>query len=181
MASSCREIAKLAALTLILAHHSKEDLMDPIFGIQVLMSFVVYILLARWYVVPRLAMLPLPAALMPLVFLHAFRHVGLVFLQPQVVGPDLSPGFALPAAWGDFLAALFALLALVALRGRWGTALGLVWLFNVVGALDLVYAVLKGVTLQVQLGAAYYIPTMVVPALFVTHAMIFGMLLRRQP
>jgi hypothetical protein len=78
------------------------------------------------------------------------------------------------------MTALLALLALVSLRGRWATALSLVWLFNVVGALDLVYAVLKGITLKVQLGAAYYIPTVVVPALFVTHAIIFRMLLRRQ-
>ena len=154
--------------------------MDPIFGIQVLMSFIVYILLARWYVAPRLAALPLHAALMPLVFLHAFRHVGLVFLQPQVVGPDLQRAFAAPAAWGDLLAALLALLALVALRNRWGGALGLVWLFNVVGTLDLIYAVFKGLTLGVVLHAAYYIPTFAVPALFVTHTMVFAMLLRRR-
>ncbi len=154
--------------------------MDPIFGIQVLMSFVVYILLARWYVAPRLAALPLAAALMPLLFLHAFRHLGLVFLQPTVVGPDVPPEFAQPAAWGDLVAALLALLALVALRGGWGLALGLVWLFNVAGTLDLLYAVYRGVTLQVQLQSAYYIPIMVVPALLVTHAMMFGMLLRRR-
>lgn len=154
--------------------------MDPIFGIQVLMSFVVYILLARWYVAPRLAALPLHAALMPLVFPHAFRHVGLVFLQPQVVGPDLQREFAAPAAWGDLLAALLAVLALLALRGRWAGAVALVWLFNVVGTLDLVYAVFKGVSLGVVLRAAYYIPTFAVPALFVTHAMIFAMLLRRR-
>jgi hypothetical protein len=117
---------------------------------------------------------------MPLVFLHAFRHVGLVFLQPQVVGPDLQPQFAVPAAWGDLVAALLALLTLFALRGRWGGALGLVWLFNVVGTLDLIYAVFKGMTLGVVLHAAYYIPTFAVPALLVTHAMIFAMLLRRR-
>ncbi len=154
--------------------------MDPIFGIQVAMSFVVYILLARWYVAPRLGGLPLHEALMPLVFLHASRHIGLVFLQPTVVGPDLPAQFAQPAAWGDLLAALLALLTLFALRGRWSAALGLVWVFNIVGTLDLIYAVFRGVTLQVQLGAAYYIPVVVVPALLVTHAMIFGMLLRRR-
>jgi len=154
--------------------------MDPIFGIQVLVSFVVYILLGRWYVAPRLAALPLHAALMPLVFPHAFRHVGLVFLQPQVVGPDLQREFAVPAAWGDLLAALLAILALIALRNRWSSAIGLVWLFNVVGTLDLIYAVFKGVTLNVVLHAAYYIPTFAVPALLVTHAMIFTMLLRRR-
>jgi hypothetical protein len=60
-------------------------------------------------------------------------------------------------------------------------ALPLVWLFNVVGTLDLLYAVFQGVTRGVgpHLGSAWYIPTLVVPALFITHAMIFAMLVRR--
>lgn len=151
-----------------------------IFGLQVVLSFVVWGLLAAWYVAPRLAPLPLEAALAPLIVPHAFRHAGMVFLVPTVVGPSLSPAFAVPAAYGDLLAGLLALLALIALRGRWAAALGLVWLFNVVGTLDLLYAVTTGVRLRVELGAAYYIPTFVVPALFVTHAMIFAMLVRRR-
>ena len=55
----------------------------------------------------------------------------------------------------------------------------LVWLFNVEGTLDLVNAFYQGLLNDVQLGAAYYIPTFAVPALFVTHAMIFTMLIRR--
>ena len=39
--------------------------------------------------------------------------------------------------------------------------------------------VYQGLSNNVQLGAAYYIPTFVVPALVVTHVMIFRMLLRR--
>ena len=58
-------------------------------------------------------------------------------------------------------------------------ALALVWLFNVVGTLDLINAFYQGIRNNVQLGAAYYIPTFAVPALFVTHAMIFAMLTRR--
>ncbi len=57
-----------------------------IFGLQVLLSFVVYGLAARWYVGPRLASLPLHSALQPLLVLHALRHLGLVFLVPTVVG-----------------------------------------------------------------------------------------------
>lgn len=151
-----------------------------IFGLQMLLSLLVYGLLARWYVAPRLAALPLPAALAPLLFLHAFRHLGMVFLVPTVVGPSLPPAFAVPAAYGDLLAALLALLAIVALRAGWRQALALTWLFNVVGTLDLLHALYRGAQLQVQLGSAYYIPTFAVPALLVTHAMIFVMLLRRR-
>jgi len=150
-----------------------------IFGLQVVLSLVGYSLIARFYVAPRLAALPLPAALTPLLLLHAFRHLGMVFLVPAVVGPELPPAFAVPAAYGDLLAALLALLAIAALRMEWPLAIALVWVFNTVGLLDLVNAFYQGLRNNVQLGAAYYIPTFVVPALLVTHAMIFAMLVRR--
>ena len=153
---------------------------SQIFALQFLLSLVIYGLIARWYVAPRLATLPLAGALTPLLFLHATRHLGMVFLVPAVVGGALPPEFAVPAAYGDLLAALLALLAIVALRARWPIALALVWLFSVVGTLDLLNALFQGNRLQVQLGAAYYIPTVAVPALLVTHAMIFVMLVTRR-
>ena len=150
-----------------------------IFGLQVLLSLVGYGLVARWYVAPRLAALALPAALTPLLLFHAFRHLGMVFLVPTVVGPTLPAAFAVPAAYGDLLAALLALLAIGALRMAWSWATSLVWVFILVGTLDLVNAFYQGMRNNVQLGAAYYIPTFAVPALLVTHAMIFAMLIRR--
>jgi len=39
--------------------------------------------------------------------------------------------------------------------------------------------VVTGPRLWVELGAAYFIPTFVVPALFITHAMIFRILSKR--
>ena len=150
-----------------------------IFGLQVLMSFVGYILIARFYVAPRLSALPLRVALIPLLLLHAFRHLGMVFLVPTVVGLALPAAFAVPAAYGDLLAALLALLAIAALRMEWSFAVALVWIFNLVGTLDLINAFYQGMRNNVQLGAAYFIPTFMVPALFVTHAMMFAMLTRR--
>ena len=151
---------------------------QQIFGLQVLLSFLVYGLVARWYVTPRLAPLPLHAALQPLLVLHATRYLGMVFLVPTVVGPVLPAGFAVPAAYGDLLAALLALAALVALHARAPIALPLTWLFNVVGLLDLINAFYQGLRNDVQLGAAYFIPTFAVPALVITHLMIFRMLVR---
>lgn len=151
---------------------------QQIFGLQVLLSFVVYGLVARWYVQPRLAPLPLEAALQPLLVLHALRHMGMVFLVPTVVGPALPVSFAIPAAYGDLLAGLLALAAIVALRARSPLALPLTWLFNVVGLLDLINAFYQGLTHDVQLGPAYFIPTFIVPALVITHVMMFRMLVR---
>ncbi len=148
-----------------------------VFGLQLLLSLLGYGLIARWYVAPRLAALPRHDALIPLLFLHAFRHVGLVFLVPAVVAPALPLGFALFAAYGDLLAGLLALLAIVALRNRWPLALALTWLFNIEGTLDLLNA-LRHADAVPSLGSAWYIPTMVVPALLVTYFMIFAMLVK---
>ncbi len=86
----------------------------------------------------------------------------------------------MPAAYGDLLAALLALAAMVALRTGSVAAVPLVWVFNVAGTLDLINAFYQGLRTNAQLGAAYYIPTFVVPALLVTHVMIFSMLARRR-
>ena len=152
-----------------------------IFGLQFLLSLVVYGLLTTWYVAPALARLPLHDALIPLLVPHAFRHLGLVFLVPAVVAPTLPAAFALPAAYGDLLAGLLALLAMVALRGRWAVAIALAWLANIVGTLDLLHAFYRGIPLDAgrHMGSAWYIPTFIVPALFVTHFMIFAMLIKR--
>ena len=129
---------------------------------------------------PWLAGKPVEQALVPLIFPHAFRHIGLLFLVPGVVAEPLPPEFANPAAYGDLAAAVLAILALIALRGGWGAALPLVWLFNVVGSVNLFYAVIRGITVDAQenMGAAWYIPTFIVPALLVTHFMVFARLLR---
>ena len=155
--------------------------MNPrqILGLQVLLSFVGWSLLARWYVSPRLAALPREEALAPLLLPHAFRHMGLVFLLPTVVGGVLPPAFAKAAAYGDLVAGLLALAALLALRARWSVALPLTWLFSVEGLADLANAFYQGLSHDVALGAAYYIPTFVVPALVVTHVMIVRILLAR--
>ena len=49
-------------------------------------SLLSYALIAIWYVVPRLSKQPRVEALIPLIVLHTFRTVGLVFLFPQVTG-----------------------------------------------------------------------------------------------
>jgi hypothetical protein len=59
-------------------------------------------------------------ALRPLLVLHAFRFIGLAFLVPGVVPPDLPLAFARDAAYGDIVAAILALAALATLRSGVG-------------------------------------------------------------
>lgn len=143
-----------------------------IFGLQLVLSVVVFTLIGRWYVTPWLADKPVNQSLMMLILPHAFRHVGMVFLVPGVVDQSLPGLFANSTAYGDLASGLLALLALVALRGRWRGALIIVLLFNVVGTVDLLNA-LRHADAVPYLGSAWYIPTFVVPLLLVTHAMVF--------
>lgn len=150
-----------------------------IFGLQFLLSVVVFSLIAKWYAAPWLATKPINAVLTLLIFPHAFRHIGLTFLVPSVVAEPLPDYFANPAAYGDLISGLLAILAIVALRFGWRFALPLVWIFSIFGASDLVYA-LRQVEVVPYFGATWYIPTFLVPLLLVTHIMVFARLLRRQ-
>jgi len=78
-------------------------------------------------------------------------------------------------------AAILALLALTALRTRLGIAL--VWVFNIWGSVDLLngfYQANGGGLSAGQLGATYFIPTVFVPLLLITHGLVFRILLRPQ-
>ena len=152
-----------------------------IFDISVLMGFVVWGLIGGRYIWPALQLRSRPEALRPLLLLHAFRYVGLAFLVPGVVSPDLPDAFARPAAYGDFVTCLLALFGIATLGSRLGTII--VWLFNIVGTVDLLNAFYQGNRLGVGIapglqGAAYFIPTVLVPLLLVTHALVFRILLR---
>jgi hypothetical protein len=151
-----------------------------VFGISVLLAFVVWGMIASRYIWPALRDRPRTEALRPLLFLHAFRFVGLAFLVPGVVSPELPSGFARPAAYGDLATSMLALLGIVLLGSRLGTVV--VWVLNIVGTVDLLNAFYQGNRLGLGTtpglqGAAYFIPTGLVPLLLVTHALMFRILL----
>jgi len=150
---------------------------QAIFGLQFVLSLVVIGLLAKWTLNPWLESLPRRQALFWLTVPHAFRYIGMVFLVPGVVAQPLPEAFAIPAAYGDLATGLLALLALIGLRTSWAGALALVWVFNIVGTVDLLNA-LRHVDVAPSFGATWYIPTFLVPLLLVTHFMIFRRLLK---
>ena len=152
-----------------------------LFAISVLMGLVVWGLIGARYIWPALRLRTRPEALRPLLFLHAFRYIGLAFLVPGAVSPNLPDGFARPAAYGDLATALLALFGIATLGSRLGIII--VWVFNTVGTVDLLNAFYQADRLGVGnapglQGAAYFIPTVLVPLLLVTHALVFRILLR---
>jgi hypothetical protein len=155
-----------------------------IFAFNAVMSMVSCLVIAKLYVWPWLRARDREQALASLVAPNMFiRFLGLSFLVPGVVSPALPAAFAVPAAYGDCVAGIFAIAATIALAKRASWAIAAVWVFNVWGAADLLFAFYSGPHAQIQpgaLGAAFYLPTAIVPSLLVTHFLVFRLLLRKE-
>ena len=151
------------------------------FFVSIAFGFIAWGIVATRYIWPKLRLLPRAEALRPLLILHSFRFIGLAFLVPGVVSPDLPPAFAHSAAYGDIVAATLALLSLVLLPR--GAGVVIAWIFNLWGSADLLnafYQANNAGLLAGQLGATYFIPTLVVPLLLITHGLAFRILLQHQ-
>jgi hypothetical protein len=156
--------------------------MEPVvlFGLQFTLSLAAYALIAVWYVVPRLSALPRDVALMPLLWVHAFRSVGGTILAPGAVDSAVPMDFRTMVGYGDIATAFLALVALVALRARFQGAIALVWLCVGIGTLDTVNAIIQSVRYNVfsfALGVNWVIVSVYVPALLVSSVLIFRLLL----
>src|SRR5215475_1619889 len=162
----------------------KETRMLPqlaFFG-SIAFSVIAWGIVAARYLWPALRLRPRSEALRPLLILHSFRFLGLAFLVPGVVSPDLPRAFATAAAFGDIVAAALALLSLLLLQNASGLLI-VAWIFNVWGSVDLVNAFYQANATGLspgQLGATYFIPTLIVPLLLITHGLAFRVLLQHQ-
>src|SRR5664279_1828024 len=152
-----------------------------IFWMQILTSVFVFGIVAVLYVWPYLTKLSRNSALIPLLFVHVFRYVGMTLLVAGMIDPKLPREFLSSAAYGDLLAAALALASIFALRSNWRFAVPLVWVANTWGFADLLNA-LRSV-LQVNLpsfnlGTIWYIYTFYGPLVVVSHLMIFWILIK---
>lgn len=149
------------------------------FFLSIVFSFIAWGIVTARYLWPKLRNRQRAEALRPVLLLHSFRFVGLAFLVPGVVSPDLPSAFAHSAAFGDIIAATLALLSILSLPR--GAGFVLAWIFNLWGMADLLnafYQANHAGLLAGQLGATYFIPTIIVPLLLITHGLAFRILLQ---
>lgn len=149
-----------------------------ILTVNLVLSTFVFWVAARIYILPHLPQLRLQTVLLPILLLHSFRHLGLMFLAPGGTYAGMPAQFAYPAALGDLLTAALAAAAIVPVARNAGGARALVWIFNVVGTVDLLVAIALGTIYGAAdfMGPAYWIPAFWVPALLVTHYVTFAIL-----
>jgi hypothetical protein len=151
------------------------------FFVSIAFGFIAWGIITARYIWPKLRLRQRAEALRPLLILHSFRFIGLAFLVPGVVSPDLPFAFAHSAAYGDIVAATLALLSLVSLPR--GTGVVIAWIFNLWGSADLLnafYQANHAGLIAGQLGATYFMPTLVVPLLLITHGLVFRILLQHR-
>jgi hypothetical protein len=152
------------------------------FFVSIAFSLIAWGIVAARYIWPELRFRQRAEALRPLLILHTFRFIGLAFLIPGVVSTDVPSAFAHSAAYGDFIAAILALFSLLLLPS--GAGVAATWIFNLWGFADILnafYQANHAGLLAGQLGAAYFLPTLIVPLLLVTHGLAFRILLQHQP
>jgi len=148
------------------------------FFISVAFGLVAWSVVGATYSWPYLRERSRVAALRPVLILHAFRFIGLSFLVPGVVDAELPLTFARSAALGDLAAAVLALAGCS--FGQEKSAAEAAGVFNIWGTFDLVNAFVQAGASGLnpgQFGAAYFLPTAIVPLLLVTHVLVFRILL----
>lgn len=151
-----------------------------ILTVNLVLSTFVFWLAAKLYVLPKLDDYGPRTILLPILLLHSLRHLGLMFLAPGAVYPGIPTQFTYPAAFGDMLTSVLAMIAIPAVAMQVRIAKLLVWIFNIVGSLDLIDAIVLATVYDAApfMGPAYWIPAFWVPALIVTHYLTFLVLLR---
>jgi len=152
------------------------------FFLSIAFSLIAWGIVTVRYIWPALRARQRAEALQPLLILHSFRFMGLAFLIPGVVSPDLPTSFAHAAAYGDIIAAILALLSLLLLPSAAGLAAS--WIFSLWGTtyvLNAFYQANHAGLLAGQLGAAFFLPTLIVPLLLITHGVGFRILSQNQP
>lgn len=152
---------------------------ETIFVLQFVLSLIVFSFLMKWIASPWLNKQSRNEAIFWLTLPHTFRHIGMSFLVPGLLVSTLPSNFSIPAAYGDLASGILAFIVLVALRYKWSIALVIVWIFSIVGFVDLLNALRHAESIP-YFGAAWYIPTFLVPLLLVTHVMIFIRLLKKE-
>ncbi len=110
---------------------------------------------------------------------HLFRYIGLIALIPTMLNPvpfNFTQTYLQQVAYGDFIAMILAVVAIVAVRKNWNTASFWAWAFFLEGTADTLNAgpnFALHITDQNLVGAmGWLILTIYVPALVVTETLL---------
>jgi len=151
------------------------------FGMSVVLGLVAWFTIFATIIWPKMKSQPKTQQLKSLTAISFFRYFGTTFLIVGLVTRKLPAGFANPAAFGDLIALVLAYIAFIGLQRSRAERPRLlpVWIFNVVGTADLLFAFATAPFLikdPGSFGLTYIIPTVYVPLLLTAHFYAFKVL-----
>jgi hypothetical protein len=148
-----------------------------------LITLLVFIAVARWYVAPWLSRRERAEALIALLWVHVFRYVALQIFAAQREGFPISMHGALEIVIGDVGGAIIAFAAIVLLRRKAFAGIVLCWLLVAETATDTVLNIRGGVE-EHLMGAANGVTWMIlvffVPAIVVSVGLLVWQLVSRR-
>ena len=146
-------------------------------------SLLIYTLIGVGYVYPVLIKMPWNRAVVPLLLLQCFRYAPLTLLMPGQVSELFPMEAAQILGYGHFISALFALLAVTMTWHKIKGARFAVWLFSIIGIIDLAVSFITGMTyglMELPIGFNLYIVNFFMPLIIISHALILILLLKKQ-
>jgi len=149
----------------------------------ILSGIVVFGIIAKYFFVDKLNKLPINKALQILIIFHAFRYLGLTFLLPDNAVGDLPDLFTYPVAIGDAISAILALAGFFLLQTNSKMSIPTLWFQNAFGLTDLSYALISSLVLGANDnggGAIWWIISLWVPFLLVTHFLMINLLIKKE-
>ena len=151
---------------------------DRVIVLNLVANTAIFYVAARLYLLPLVPRVPLKYILVPILLFHSMRHLGMMFLTRGATYPGLPQEFAYPAGLGDLITAILAFVAVPLVLSGSSLAKPVVWVFNVVGTVDLLVAITTATIYNAPpaMGPAYWIPAFWVPMLLVTHYVTFVLL-----
>ncbi len=149
-----------------------------IFQIEATVMAILCILIAKWYVWPRIKNLSIFEALTPLLLISAIRVMAISLYNPAVTGNVPETAFFISK--GDLAAAILALIALFFVRTRNKLGLPLTWLYSIVSTIDILGAIWKiqAYDLPAYFGPFGLIVVFVVPPVIIASGLIWMLLFR---
>lgn len=153
-----------------------------VLGVQSTLSMVVFFLIIKWYVIPKITKETKFDILALLLLVNVFRYLPLSLFMPGQVSADFPPYLKEIVAHGDFLSGILALIALLLLKSNKKSAVKFTWLFSVVSIIDMVVVMTLAMSekvYQLPLGANYFTVSVYVPMLIVIQVVILKILLAK--
>lgn len=147
-----------------------------IFNLQTLAGFLMVFLGLRWFILPRVSKLPIREALIPFVFLHGIRYLGMMFMVDNQIYDEFPKDLAFTIGIWDYSVAILALITTYALKVNWKYAVPLVWIFNLWGFADLMTALPQASAQEFynyDIGGIWWMSVIVGPITIISHIYIF--------